>query len=288
MKPVIICAAVTGGAPAKSKTPYHPITPKAVADETLACWRAGAAMIHIHARLDDGSTIMEVGAYRNIVDRVMEAGCDAIINVSAGDDGGKANHEMRFDIVNCDVEMVSLDAGPINIGNRIYDNSSAYLYKMATLMKERSIKPEIEIFDVGHLAGIETLIERGLLTPPHYIQFVLGVPGGAPADLRLLPYLIDRLPAQSEWAISAQTTDHETYMKLSMFAFTHGGHIRCGMEDYVYLRPGELAKSNADAVAQWVDTARIWGRPVASPDEARKILGLAIGRRGRGKESDHK
>lgn len=275
MKPLIICAAVTGGAPAKSKTPHHPVTPQAVADEMLACWRAGAAMIHIHARRDDGSTIMEVGAYRNIIDRVIAKGCDAIINVSAGDDGGKANHEMRWSIADCGVEMVSLDVGPINIGTRVYNNSPAYLEKMARLMKERRIKPEIELFDAGHMQSVNELIEKGLLAAPHYIQFVLGVPGGLPADPRFLPLLIDHLPEGSEWAISAQTSDPEMYLKLSMSAFIYGGHVRCGMEDYIYLRPGELARSNAECVTQWVDTARIWGRPVATPAVARKLLGLA-------------
>lgn len=275
MKPLIICAAVTGGAPAKSKTPHHPVTPQAVADEMLACWRAGAAMIHIHARRDDGSTIMEVGAYRNIIDRVIAKGCDAIINVSAGDDGGKASHEMRWSIADCGVEMVSLDVGPINIGTRVYNNSPAYLEKMARLMKERRIKPEIELFDAGHMQSVNELIEKGLLAAPHYIQFVLGVPGGLPADPRFLPLLIDHLPEGSEWAISAQTSDPEMYLKLSMSAFIYGGHVRCGMEDYVYLRPGELARSNAECVTQWVDTARIWGRPVATPAVARKLLGLA-------------
>ena len=275
MKPLIICAAVTGGAPPKSKTPHHPVTPQEVADEALACWRAGAAMIHIHARRDDGSTIMDVKAYRNIIDRVLAKGCDAIINVSAGDDGGKANHEMRWSIADCGVEMVSLDVGPINIGSRVYDNSPAYLEKMSRLMKERRIKPEIELFDVGHMQSVNELIQKGLLTAPHYIQIVFGVPGGMPADPRFLPLVLDHLPKGTEWAISAQTSDPEMFLKLAMSAFIYGGHVRCGMEDHVYLRAGELARSNAECVQQWVDTARIWGRPVATPAVARKLLGLA-------------
>ena len=182
MKPLIICAAPTGGSPARSKTPHHPVTPQAVVDEALACWRAGAAMIHLHARLEDGSTIMDVRAYRNIVDRIVDAGCDAIINLSAGDDGGKADHKMRLSIADSGVEMVSLDAGPINIGNRIYNNSLAYLEEMASRMLKKNIKPEIEIFDVGHLAAIKGLIEKKLLMSPYYIQFVFGVPGGMPLD----------------------------------------------------------------------------------------------------------
>jgi 3-keto-5-aminohexanoate cleavage enzyme len=274
MKPLIICAAVTGGSPAKSKTPYHPVTPQEVADEALACWRAGAAMIHIHARRQDGSTVMDVGAYRDTIDRILAEDCDAIINVSAGDDGGKANHEMRLSIADTDVEMVSLDAGPINIGTRIYDNSPAYLEKMAGRLRERKIKPEIEIFDAGHLDMIDQFVKKGLLTPPHYIQFVLGVPGGMPADPRFLPLLLAHLPEQTEWAVSAQATDPDVYLSLSMPAFVQGGHVRCGMEDQIYLRRGELATTNAQFVDQWVTTAKTWGRPIASPQEARKMLGI--------------
>ena len=274
MKPLIICAAVTGGSPAKSKTPHHPVTPKAVVDEALACWRAGAAMIHLHARLEDGSTIMEVGAYRNIVDKIEAAGCDAIINLSAGDDGGKADHKMRLSIADSGVEMVSLDAGPINVGNRIYNNSIAYLEEMAGRMLKKNIRPEIEIFDVGHLAAIHGLIKKNLLKPPYYIQFVFGVPGGMPTDPRMLAMCLEHMPENTEWAISAQTSDPDIYIALQMQAFTQGGHVRCGMEDYVYLRHGELAKSNAQSVEQWTQTAKIWGRPVASATDARKLLGI--------------
>lgn len=274
MKPLIICAAVTGGSPAKSKTPHHPITPQAVADEAVACWRAGAAMIHIHARLEDGSTIMEVGAYMNIVERIQAAGCDAIINLSAGDDGGKADHKMRLSIADAAVEMVSLDAGPINIGNRIYNNSLSYLEEMAGRMMKKNIKPEIEIFDVGHIAAIDGLIKKGLLKAPYYMQFVFGVPGGMPTDPRMLPLCLEHMPENTEWAISAQTSDPSKYIALQMPAFVQGGHVRCGMEDFVYLRDGELATSNAQCVEQWTETAKIWGRPVASPKDARKILGI--------------
>lgn len=274
MKPLIICAAPTGGAPARSKTPHHPVTPQAVVDEALACWRAGAAMIHLHARLEDGSTIMEVGAYRNIVDRIIAAGCDAIINLSAGDDGGKADHKMRLSIADSRVEMVSLDAGPINIGNRIYNNSIAYLEEMAARMLKNKITPEVEIFDVGHIATIKALIDKKLMKPPYYLQFVFGVPGGMPLDPRMLAMCLEHMPDNTEWAVSAQTSKPQEYIALQMQAFVQGGHVRCGMEDFVYLRDGELAKSNAQSVEQWTQTAKIWGRPVASPSEARKLLGI--------------
>jgi 3-keto-5-aminohexanoate cleavage enzyme len=274
VKPLIICAAVTGGAPARSKTPHHPVTPQAVADEAVACWRAGAAISHIHARLDDGSTIMDVDAYRNITDRILARGCDAIINVSAGDDGGKADHKMRLNIADADAEMVSFDAGPHNSGNRLYNNSPAYLEEMATRLKTRNIKPEIEVFDAGHLNTVTHFVKAGLLSPPHYIQFVMGVPGGMPADPLQLSLLLKHLPDQSEWAIAAHVSDPDLYVSISMHAFVRGGHVRCGMEDQIYLRRGEMATSNAQFVEQWVNTARIWGRPIASPKEARELLGM--------------
>jgi 3-keto-5-aminohexanoate cleavage enzyme len=274
MKPVIICAAVTGGAPAKSKTPHHPVTPKSVVEAAVACWRAGAAMVHVHARREDGTTTMDVDAYRAITDGIAAAGCDAIINLSAGDNGGRASHAERLRVVETGVEMVSLDAGSFNMGNRLYDNSPSYLREMATRMAARQVTPEIEIFDIGHLHFIRELAAEGLVRAPAFVQFVFGPPGAMPPDPRLLPLLIEHLPNGAEWAISAQSSDHQTHLALEMAAFTQGGHVRTGMEDYIYLRPGELAKTNAEMVEQWVATARIWGRPVATPAVARELLGI--------------
>ncbi len=274
MKPLILCAAVTGGAPAKSKTPHHPVTPDTVAQAAVECWRAGAAMVHIHARREDGSTTADVGDYRAIIERIEAAGCDAIINVSAGDNGGRASHAERLRAVETRVEMVSLDAGSFNIGNRLYDNSPSYLREMAARMKAADVVPEIEVFDIGHLHLVNALVAEGLVRAPAFVQFVFGLPGGMPLDPRLLPYLVERLPSGSEWAISSQAPDVEGYLRMAMLAFTQGGHVRAGMEDNVYLRPGVLATSNAQMIEQWVDTARIWGRPVADPAQARKLLGM--------------
>jgi 3-keto-5-aminohexanoate cleavage enzyme len=274
MKPLIICAAVTGGGPAKAKTPHHPTTPTEVAAAAVSCWRAGAAMIHFHARLEDGSTTMDVNAYRNIVERIRHAGCDAILNLSAGDNGGRANHQERLEVATVGAEVVSLDAGSFNIADRIYNNSPTYLRAMAQRMKDARITPEMEVFDVGNLSEINALIAAGMITAPYSIQLVFGVPGGMPLDARLLPILIDRLPPGSEWSISCQTGDPAIYRRFMMQAFIEDGHVRTGMEDHVFLRDGELARDNAEMVEQWVQTAAIWGRPVASPAQARALLGI--------------
>ena len=274
MQPLIITAAVTGGGPARANTPHRPVTPQAVADAAVACWRAGAAIVHIHARHEDESTSSDVAAYRNAVDRIRAAGCDVVLSLSAGDDGGKSNHEQRWAVLEAGEELASLDLGPINLGGRLYDNRPSYLREMAKRMLERGVKPEIDVFDSGHMNGLAGMIKDGLVKPPYFVQFVFGVPGGMPLDLRMLPILRSMLPADAQWSMDCAGTDNETFQRFQMAAFVEGGHIRTGMEDHVYVRPGELAKDNAEMVTQWVDTARIWGRPVATPEEARRILGL--------------
>lgn len=275
MQPLIITAAVTGGGPARGSTPFHPVTPQAVADAAVESWRAGAAIVHIHARHDDESTSSDVAAYRNTIERIRAAGCDAVLSLSAGDDGGKSNHEQRWAVVEAGEELASLDLGPINLGGRLYDNRPAYLREMTKRMLGRGVRPEIDVFDTGHLAsGLASLIKEGLVKAPYFVQFVFGVPGGMPRDLRLLPILRSHLPPDAQWSMDCAGADSETFQRFQMAAFVEGGHVRTGMEDHVYVRPGELAKTNADMVSQWTETARIWGRPVATPAQAREMLGL--------------
>lgn len=274
MQPLIICAAVTGGAPARAKTPHHPVTPQAVADDAVACWRAGAAIVHIHARLDDESTSSDVAAYRDTINRIRAAGCDAVLSLSAGDDGGRADHAQRWAVTEAGEELVSLDLGPINLGTRLYDNRPSYLREMAVRMQKLGVKPEIDVLDTGHLDSLAALVKDGLVKPPYHVQLVFGVPGGIPLDVRMLPILVSRLPPESEWSVSCQTSDFETFLRFQMAAFTDGGHVRTGMEDHVYVRPGELARNNAEMVEQWSATARTFGRPVATPSDARRMLGI--------------
>jgi 3-keto-5-aminohexanoate cleavage enzyme len=274
LQPLIITAAITGGGPPRAHTPYHPATPQAVADAAVDCWRAGAAIVHIHARHEDGSTSSDAEAYRDTVDRIRAVGCDVVLSLSAGDDGGKSNHEQRWAVLEATEELASLDMGPMNRGQRLYDNRPSYLREMAKRMLERGVRPEIDVFDSGQMDGVAGLIKAGLLKPPYFVQFVFGIAGGMPADLRMLPVMRSLLPADALWSIDCSGTDNETFQRFQMSAFVDGGHVRTGMEDHIYVRPGELAKSNADMVAQWVDTAHIWGRPVATPADARHMLGL--------------
>ena len=275
MKPLLITAAITGGGPPKGKSPAQPASPAEIVADAVACWRAGAAMIHLHARTESGETTSDPAAYRRLCNGIRAAGCDAVLNISAGDDGGRAGHAQRLAVADGGAEVVSLDAGSFNLGSRLYDNNPRYLRAMATRLREAGLKPEIEIFDAGHLAAVAGLVEAGLIRPPHFVQFVTGPAGTMPADIRLLDLLVEGLPPGSEWGVSAQTgDDHAAHVRLLLWAFGRGGHVRTGLEDMVWLRAGEPARSNADLVEQWIMTARIWGRPIASPAEARAMLGL--------------
>ena len=281
MQPLIIVAAVTGGGAPKACSPHQPVTPAQIVTEALASWRAGAAMIHLHARTSEGETTTDPAAYQDLCGAIRAAGCDAILNISAGDDGGRASHAQRLAVLEGGAEVVSLDAGSFNLAGRLYDNHPDYLRALALRMRERGITPEIEIFDAGHLARVALLAEEGLITPPHLVQFVTGPLGTLPPDPRLLSLLVERLPHGSPWCVSAQTgDDHGLHARLLLWAFANGGHVRTGMEDTVWLRPGELAHSNAHLVQQWAETARLWGRPLASPAQARALLGIPEPSRG--------
>ena len=276
MKPLIICAAITGGGPIGTRSPFLPANPDQIVHSALAAWRSGAAVLHLHARDDDGHPRMDGTLYRDLVDNLRRAGCDAIISLSAGDNGGQASHGERLAVADIDADLVSLGTGSFNIGSRIYDNAPAYIRRMARKLSQRGMRPELEIFDSGQLANVQMLLDEGVIRAPAYLQFVFGPPGAMRADARLLDLLIQALPLGVEWAVSNQTADHGTFLELMMQAFLKGGHVRTGLEDHVNLRPGELARSNAEMVEQWVQTARIWGRPVASPTEARRLLGFGL------------
>jgi len=272
--PLILCAAITGGGPPRGRSPHQPATPAEIVQSALGCWRAGAAMIHFHARGDDGTTTTDPAAYAAIAARIRAAGCDAVLNISAGDDGGRASHAQRLAVPDSGVEVVSLDAGSFNAGERLYDNRPSYLWALAGRMRALGTVPEVEVFDLGHLHMVGVLAREGLLPPRPFVQFVFGSPGALPPDPALLPHLLRRLPPGAAWSVSAQCPDFGEHLALLMAAFTGGGHLRTGMEDQVLLRPGVPAPSNEAMVAQWANAARTWGRMLATPDEARRMLGI--------------
>ena len=274
MEPLVICAALTGGGPARANTPHHPVTPQAIADEALAAWRAGAAIVHCHARLDDGTATNNASAYRDLLARIRDTGCEAIVNFSAGDNGGRSAHEERLAVIDTGADIVSLGGGSFNIGLRTYDNSPTWRREMATRMKARGVTPEFELFDMGQIYGLQWLKDQGLVPARPMVTLGVGIPGALPADLDVLQSTIRLLPPEAHWSMSCQTLDFATLQRFMLVAFALGGNIRTGMEDHVHVRPGVLARSNAELVAKWVDMAALWGRPVATVAQTRAMLGI--------------
>ena len=276
MKPLIITAAVTGGGPPRARTPHLPCTPHEIADEALAAWRAGAAVLHLHARDQHGNATADPAAHRQLVDRIRSAGCDAVLNFSCGDGGGSFGHEQRLAILSTGCEMASFTSSSYNTGERLYDNRPEYLKAACERAKAHGVVPEIEVLDTGFPDRIRRMVAEGDVVAPLYCLLGFGIRGAMPAEPPLLPVLLKLLPQGCEWGVAC-SGEHAVFVQLLTTALVQGGHVRTGMEDQPYLSPGRLARSNAELVAQWVSAADTWGRPVASPVQARELLGLPRG-----------
>jgi 3-keto-5-aminohexanoate cleavage enzyme len=198
--------------------------------------------------------------------------CPVIFQPSTG---GATWHtaEERLQPVELNPEMATLSTGTCNFGSDIFSNPQDFYEKAARLMQERGVKPEIEVFEAGMVDNALRLLGNGLLQGPLHFNFVLGVPGAMSASVRSLCFLVDLIPKDSTWTVSG-IGRHET--ALAMAAMAMGGHVRVGFEDNIYLYRGQLAESNAQLVQRIVRIAKELGREVASPDEAREILGLKI------------
>lgn len=274
-KPLIVCAALTGGLPPHAAGPGHPLDQAAIVEDALACHAAGAAVIHIHARLATGETTMEPAAYAAIAGAIRGRGCDAVLDFSAGDDGGRASHAQRLAVVGAGAEIVSFAGGSFNLAGRLYDNRPSFQVALAAAIAQAGLRPEIEIFDSAHLQCVPRLAAVGV-DQPLFFQFVMGLPGTLKPDPVLLEWLLRQLPDGSEWSVSAQTgPDIAAHAGLLEQAVARGGHVRTGLEDTRLMNDGSPAPGNAALVGQWVEYAARRGRPVATPAMVRLLLGIA-------------
>jgi 3-keto-5-aminohexanoate cleavage enzyme len=272
-EPVIITAAVTGSIASAKQSPHIPLTVDQIVEAAVESWRGGAAVVHLHARDERGTPTQDAAIYRVLVERIRERGCEAILNLSTGSAGGRAEPDERMGCLELRPEMVTLDCGSINLGDDwVFRNPySTFLKPSAERMRELEIAVEIEAFDSGMIRNGLRLIREGLIRGPGFWQLCLGVPGGAAPDLQTLAYLQSRLPEGALWS-TLGIGRHQ--LEVNVVSLLYGGHVRTGLEDNVYYRRGELARSNAQLVERIVRLAEELGRPVATPDEARKLLGV--------------
>jgi 3-keto-5-aminohexanoate cleavage enzyme len=269
---VIVQAAVTGSLVDRSTNPNVPITTEEIVQASLDAWRAGAAIIHLHAREEDGTPTQDVERYRPVVERLRAASCEAILNLSTGSAGGRvAGVPKRWECIELEPELASFDCGSLNFGEWLFENPLPFLRDMARAFRERSVKPEIECFEVGHVYTALRLRDEGLLEDPLHFQFVLGVPGGAPGTVEAAVYMRSLIPADATWSICGIG---RAQLPMNMLCLMHGGHLRTGLEDNSYYHRGRYAASNAELVERLVRLAGEVGRKVATPDDARVILRL--------------
>jgi 3-keto-5-aminohexanoate cleavage enzyme len=271
-KPVVIQCAVTGSAdPDPARRPNVPLTTGAIADEAVAAWRAGAAVIHLHAREEDGTPTQDPAAFARLVDAIRERGCEAILNLSCGTAGGRVSGDERFALLELQPEMASFDAGTINFGDRIFEGDLPFLRRMAEAFARHGVTPEIECFDTGHVGIALQLREESLLRDPLRVQLVLGVPGtGVPATFAQAEHMLRMLPDGAPWSICAIG---RSQLAMNTYCLIAGGHVRTGLEDNLWYARGERA-TNAMLVERVVRIAGEIGRAVATPDQAREILAL--------------
>lgn len=272
-EPCIITVAITGSVPTKADNPAVPVTIEEQIESTHAAYEAGAALVHVHVRNDDGTTSSDPERFARFAAGVRRH-CDGmIVQFSTGGRSGSGNE--RGGMLVHRPDMASLATGSVNFATTIYENDPALIRELAAMMLEYDIKPEIEIFDLAMLYNAANLVKEGLLRAPVHVQFVMGIPGAQPARRDVLEFEIAQLNEvlpDATWT-AAGIGRHQ--LTLNEWSLELGGHCRTGLEDNVRWDRSRLATSNAELVARVAAMAQSSGRGIASPSQAREILGLA-------------
>lgn len=289
---VIVTCAVTGAGDTVGKHPAIPVTPKQIADAAIEAANAGAAVAHIHVRdPETGKGSRDPRLYREVVERIRASAVDVIVNLTAGMGGdleiggedpmgfGPSTDlvgpiERLVHVEELLPEICTLDCGTLNFGdgNLIYVSTPAYLRAGAKRIRELGVKPELEVFDTGHLWFAKQLVKEGILAEPPLFQFCLGIPWGAPADTVSMKAMKDNLPPNAIWAGFGIG---RMQMPMVAQAVLLGGHVRVGLEDNLYLDKGVFA-SNGQLVEKAIKIIELLGGRAVSPAEARRKLGLKV------------
>ena len=288
-RPVVISCAVTGSGDTTQLSSHVPVTPKHIADEALAAHGAGAAIVHLHVRHPEtGAPSRDIALYREVVSRIRDSGSSVIINLTTGIGArfmpdmadpnrnaspGMALPEDRMNhVLELRPDICSLDVATMNFGQHAFVNTPDHITQIATAVRAAGVKPELEVFDLGHLALARHLHGKGLFADPPFFQFCLGVPWGAPATPESMQAMKSMLPPGANWSAFGVGAQEFTMVAL---AIVLGGQVRVGLEDNLYTAKGVLAKGNSPLVERTVRIIRDLGAEVANPADARKILGLS-------------
>lgn len=293
-EPIIISCAVTGSGDTTGINPAVPVTPQEIADQAIDAYNAGAAIVHIHAR--DPETGKQTLDYElnlrllnEIFDILQKKSCPVVINLSTGwgarihfdqdrpdqqlPERAMFSPQQRVQhVLDCRPDICSLDVATMNFGAQPFINTPAMLSQMAALIESVGVKPELEVFDLGHIELAKHLMKQGVLNDPHPLfQLCLGVPWGAGATPEVMLFLRDLLPPNALW--SAFGLARQEFPMVAAAAMS-GGNVRVGLEDNLYLSRNQLAPNNAALVEKAVKIIELIGERIATADEARQILGL--------------
>lgn len=268
MDPLIVTCAPVGAEVTLDQTPHLPHTPQRLGETARAVEEAGGSIIHVHCRNDDGTNTHAVERFQAAYEEIRSQS-NLIVQFSTGGAIGMTPEE-RARVLELRPEMATLTCGTVNFGDDVFENSFPIMRGILKKMHEYGVRPELEIFDKGHLANARRLAREGLLTFPQHADFVLGVPGALEATVANLCDLVADLPSGCTWSVAGIGRGQ---LPMAMAAIAMGGHVRVGLEDNLYYSKGKLAR-NEELVARVARIAREAGRPVATPDQARRILGL--------------
>ena len=286
---IIISCAVTGSADSPGKNPAVPVTPEQIAKSSIDAAKAGAAVVHIHVRNPQTTKPSMDGAlYREVVERIRASGTDVLINLTTGP-GARFEHDPEDPtkaspastlrgpedrvrhVVELRPDICSLDMGSLNMGSRVFINTPQHLQTMAVAIRDIGVLPELEVFETGHLLLAKRMIETGHIKPPGMFQLCLGISWGQPATPEAMTYMRNLLPPGSPWFAFGISLYQFPMVAQAVLL---GGHVRVGLEDNLYLEKGKLAPSNAALVEKAAKIVEILGDTIATPADARAILGL--------------
>ena len=276
-KKTIITVACTGAWPKKENNPNVPMTPQEIADDVYDCWLAGAAVAHLHMRDDEGNGTMSADKFRETVTLLREQhpDCDIVLNLTTSGDLYATDETRQAHLEELRPEMGSYDCGSMNwLHSGLFINSPKFLEELGKNMQEWGVKPEIEAFDPGMIGNAAYYLKRGVLKAPLHFQMCMGCANGIPGSKKNLLFMVEtmtQLCPGSTW--SAFGVGHSA-MEILYATVALGGHIRVGMEDNVMYSKGVLAESNRQFVERAARVIREFGNEVATPADAREILGL--------------
>ena len=281
-KPVIITAALSGAATMKNQISSVPYTPAEFAEEAYKCWKAGAAMVHVHAREESGMATHDHDRIRATYNAIRDKCPELIVNLSSAVGMGKTAEQRISQIVAIKPEMASLNTNTMNFGiverktgkifiDYVFENTFNMLQDFGRAMEENGVKPEIECYDMGGLDNTMLIAKQGFFTDPMNFNFVLGVAGGQVFRTESFVAMMNALPPNANFTTCGVGTDEFPCIMQSCLL---GGHMRVGLEDNIKMPNGDLAKGSYELVEVAVRIADCLGRPVATPDEARLMMGL--------------